>query len=226
LALLKRLGRSLHAMAEPTTSAPPRETNENTFAYNWMGYRDLQALMNKTVAVLGMGGIGVELAWRLAPFAPAAILYHKRAPYPPSVEQALRLERAGFERCVRGADVLVSLLPFSVDTRHVLGQAVFDTMPAHAVLVHAGSGGIIDEAALAAALARGRIAGAALDTFDVEPLPADSPLLALMRDAGINLLLTPHVASGTLAASRAEDFVEIQRFLRGEPLRFEIGSHN
>jgi len=224
LALLKRLGHSLRATAEPRMHAPPRRTDEDTFAYNWMGYRDLQPLQGQTVAVLGMGEIGVELARRITPFRPGALWYHKRSPYPPAVEQALGIERASFERCVREADVLLSLLPFAADAAYPLGQAAFDMMPSHAVLVHAGSGGVIDEAALTSALLQGRIAGAALDTFELEPLPSDHPLVGLARDGQTNLLLTPHIASGTIPDSRAEDFAEILRLLRGEPLRFEVTS--
>ncbi|MGI8740620.1 MAG: NAD(P)-dependent oxidoreductase [Gammaproteobacteria bacterium] len=222
LAVLRRLGRSLRAMTTSTPEAAPRMSDENSFAYNWMDYGDLQPLLGRTVAVLGMGEIGVELTSRLAAFGPAAILYHKRVPYPSAVELALGLEHASFERCVRDADVLVSLLPFTVDTKYLLGQAAFDTMPAHAVLVHAGSGGVIDEAALAATLAKQRIAGAALDNFEVEPLPLASPLLKLVRDGVANLLLTPHIASGTLPSSRAGDFAEIERFLRSERLHFDV----
>lgn len=222
LALLKRLGRSLRAIVEFTPRAPVKKTNEDTFAYNWMGYRDLQPLQGQKVAILGMGEIGVELVRRMTPFHPGALWYHKRSPYPPAVEQALKLERASFKQCVRDADVLVSLLPFTAETAHCFGQTAFDMMPSHAVLVHAGSGGVIDEAALARALLDGRIAGAALDTFEFEPLPSGHPLVNLARDGQVNLLLTPHVASGSLLDSRAEDFAEVLRFLRGEPLHFEV----
>lgn len=222
LAVLRHLGRSLRAMTEPMPPVPARKTDEDTFAYNWRGYRDLQPLLGKRVAVLGMGEIGIELIRRLAPFRPGTLWYHKRTPYPPAVEQALGLERVSFERCLRDTDVLVSLLPYAADTAHLLSATAFDMMPPHSVLVHAGSGGVIDEAALVSALSRRCIAGAALDTFEFEPLPPDHPLVELTRDSQANLLLTPHVASGSIPNSREEDFAEIVRFLRGEPLRFEV----
>jgi phosphoglycerate dehydrogenase-like enzyme len=150
------------------------------------------------------------------------VWYHKRVPYEPEVEQVLDIRGVSFGHCVREADVLVNLLPFTSDTAKCFGEAQFDAMSPQAVLVHAGSGGVIDEGALIFALARGRIAGAALDTYELEPLPPDHPLVALAREGHTNLLLTPHVASGTLASSRADDFAEVLRFLRGEPLRFEV----
>jgi phosphoglycerate dehydrogenase-like enzyme len=67
-----------------------------------------------------------------------------------------------------------------------------------------------------------KIAGAALDTYEYEPLQPTHSLVKLARDPESNLLLTPHVASASLPADRSEDFAEIVRFLRGEPLKHEV----
>ncbi|WP_206074601.1 NAD(P)-dependent oxidoreductase [Antribacter gilvus] len=88
-------------------------------------------------------------------------------------------------------DVLISLLPATDATRHALDAATLALLPPHARFVNAGRGATVDEAALLDALGSGRLAGAALDVMETEPLPADSPLW----DAP-NLILTPHVAGG------------------------------
>jgi phosphoglycerate dehydrogenase-like enzyme len=81
----------------------------------------------------------------------------------------------------------VVLTPYRPDTRHIVGAAVFDAMKRSAFLVNLARGGVVDEAALLAALQSQRIAGAALDVFQTEPLPADNPL---WRAPGV--LVTPH----------------------------------
>ncbi|MBE1874596.1 phosphoglycerate dehydrogenase [Myceligenerans sp. TRM 65318] len=88
-------------------------------------------------------------------------------------------------------DVLVSLLPAVPSTRHALDAGVLAKLPAHARFVNAGRGATVDEAALVDALRAGRLAGAALDVMETEPLPPDSPLWDCP-----NLVLTPHVAGG------------------------------
>ncbi|GAB3821052.1 phosphoglycerate dehydrogenase [Tessaracoccus terricola] len=90
-----------------------------------------------------------------------------------------------------GADVLVSILPDTPETRNALGASELEAMAEHAYFVNVGRGTTVDEDALVAALRQGSIAGAALDVTAVEPLPAESPLW----DAP-NVLLTPHAAGG------------------------------
>src|SRR5258708_418292 len=91
LAVLKHLGRSLAAANTATHGLPARRTDENTFAYNWLNYADIVGLYGKTVAILGMGEIGVELARRLKPIRLPTLLYHKPTPYPPSIQHELWL---------------------------------------------------------------------------------------------------------------------------------------
>ncbi len=88
-------------------------------------------------------------------------------------------------------DILISLLPATPETHHVLDAALLAQLPPHARFVNVGRGATVDEEALVAALREGSLAGAALDVTETEPLPADSPLW----DAP-NLILTPHVAGG------------------------------
>ncbi|HIZ34982.1 MAG TPA: hypothetical protein H9815_04325, partial [Candidatus Ruania gallistercoris] len=93
---------------------------------------------------------------------------------------------------LRRSDVVTLHAPLTAGTRHLLDADRLALMPAGGVLVNAARGGLVDERALAAALADGRLQAAALDVFATEPLPADSPL----RTAP-NLYLSPHVAAGT-----------------------------
>jgi len=222
LALLKQWKRSLHAAAAADHGREAHLTDENTFAFNWLGYTDLRSLFGKTVAIVGMGEIGVELARRLPPFRPAAVLYHKRHPFPPEVDADLGITYASWADCLERADVLISLLPYSPETEGVLNALAFSRMKSTAILVHAGSGGVIDETTLAGALHAGRLLGAALDTFEYEPLQPDNPLIPLARDPDMNLLLTPHTAVAAELAGSPGDYDEIVRFLAGETLRFEV----
>jgi lactate dehydrogenase-like 2-hydroxyacid dehydrogenase len=222
LALVKRLKRSMAAVAAATQSLSARRTDENNFAFNWMDYNDIGGLYDSTVAILGMGEIGVELARRLRPFRIGKLLYHKRTRYPRSVERELWLTYTPMLDCVKQADVLLSLLPFSAETDRSIHAGTLKLMKPSAMLVHAGSGSVIDEQALAEALRNGQIAGAALDTYEYEPLQPTHSLVTLARDANVNLLLTPHTAAASVPTDRTEDFGEVVRFLNHEPLKYEI----
>ena len=88
-----------------------------------------------------------------------------------------------------------------------------------------GSGSVIDEAALAEAIESGQLAGAALDTFEWEPIKADNPLIALAK-AGYNVLLTPHIAAGANAAAAQErmgDYTNIVNHINNRPLQYRVG---
>jgi (S)-sulfolactate dehydrogenase len=93
---------------------------------------------------------------------------------------------------LRGADVVSLHVPFTQSTRHLIDASRIATMKPDAVLINTARGGVVDEAALATALRTGKLAGAALDVFESEPLPSDSPLAGCP-----NLVLTPHIAGLT-----------------------------
>ena len=158
---------------------------------DWALRNSLEAvdLMGRRVLVMGFGRIGREVAKRCAAFGMAVMVYD---PY----VQANVIEAAGdyrsvpdFEAALPETDVLTVHMPLGADSRGLIGAAELAALPAHAFVINAARGGILDEAALHDALTSGRIAGAGLDVFDQEPPPDDHPLFALP-----NVILTPHSA--------------------------------
>jgi phosphoglycerate dehydrogenase-like enzyme len=113
--------------------------------------------------------------------------------------------------------VLTLHLPLTPQTRHLMNRDNLARMKAGSYLINTARGGLVDERALLEALQSGRLAGAALDVFEEEPVRAGHPLAALP-----NVVLTPHIAAGTrdaLATKMEAIFSNLQRFYRGEPLR-------
>jgi phosphoglycerate dehydrogenase-like enzyme len=230
LALAKRLPEAsqaiLSAGGDVERRGESRRTDEDTFAYNWSGLRGIVDLWDRTFGIWGFGEIGVDLARRLRGFVPARVLYHKRNRLPALVEADLDLAFADVDSLVAESDFLCLLLPYAPETDRLVDAAVLGRMKPGAFLVSAGSGSVIDEAALADALRAGRLAGAALDTFEWEPILPDNPLLPLAREARYNVLLTPHTGGGSVedppGLARARDYENLLRVLRGEPPRHRV----
>lgn len=202
---------------------PSRRTDENTFAYNWTRRTNVTGLWRSTVGIVGFGEIGAEVARRLRSWE-VKLLYHKRRQLPAAVADELGLTYAAEETLLQISDYVVNLLPYSASTDRWFNAARLQRMKAGAHLVSCGSGSVIDEGDLAAALQQGHLAGAALDTYEWEPLPADNPLLALAQ-AGYNLLLTPHIAAGAAARyaeERADNYTNISKHLRGQPIQYRV----
>lgn len=217
LALTKRLNDAQAiALEAENFGRESKRTDENTFAYNWSKRENIGSIFGKTIGILGLGEIGFELAKRLQNWG-VTLLYHKRQRLPESVETQYKLRYES--DLLRQSDIMVNLLPYSPETNLYLNAERLATMPSSAFLVSVGSGATIDENALAVALQSGRIAGAALDTYEYEPMPCDNPLLSLARN-GYNLILTPHIAAGTMSnlEERREAFTNILRHIRGETL--------
>ena len=219
LALLHRLP-AVQAIAEAAAHdwAERRQTDENTFAFNWSKRRDHRTLDGMTIGILGMGEIGAVLAERLSPWN-VTLLYARRRRFPIEVEETLQLGYRDNESLLAESDVVVCLLPYNDQTAGYFDQSRLAAMKRGAYLVSAGSGGVIDEPALADLIASGQLAGAALDTFAVEPIEAGNPLVTLARD-GANVILTPHVAGGAPEDPWADYrlmFTAVEDHLRGDP---------
>lgn len=167
----------------------------------------------KVLGLLGFGDIGRRTAG-LAQALGMRVLAHD-----PMLDAASPLwVQAGARRCeldelLGACDVLSLHVPLNASTRGLLDAGRLARMRPQAVLINTARGGIVDEAALAEALRAGRLAGAALDVFEHEPLPAGSPLEGVP-----NLLLTPHVAGLTHEANlRVSSLIadQVGAFLRG-----------
>lgn len=225
LALVKRLP-EVKVMIEQggNWGRPSRRTDENTFAYNWSQRTDIGGLYQKTVGILGFGEIGTELARCLRGFRPQQILYYKRHRLPEAVEVELGITYTSQEALIAQSDFLCNLLPFFPQTELSLNHTVFRQMKVGAFIVSCGSGSVIHEQDLAQALLEGRLGGAALDTYEWEPIRPDNPLLQLAHNPTMNVLLTPHTAAGALRKGQKggphEDYINLMRFLHNQPLLY------
>lgn len=150
-----------------------------------------------TLGILGMGRIGQGIARRGAHGFGMRVLYHNRSQLPAATEQALGARYVDFDTLLAQSDHLVLVLPYTKDSHHIVDAAALGKMRATATLVNIARGGIVDELALADALANGRLAGAGLDVYEGEPRVRPE-LLALN-----NVVLTPHIGSASLATRRA-----------------------
>jgi phosphoglycerate dehydrogenase-like enzyme len=159
---------------------------EQQRAHVWKPYGMAQ-LEGRTLGILGLGAIGEALATKARALG-LRVIGTRRGGEPVACAD-LVLGPDGTERLLRESDFVVVLLPLTPETRGAIAARELGWLRPTALLVDLARGGIVDEAALAEALRARKLAGAALDVFAEEPLPASSPLW----DAP-NLILTPHVA--------------------------------
>ncbi len=201
-----------------TKRAPVWTENQKSHAYERRLARP-DFFEGKTVGVLGAGSIGLEVA-RLSKAFRMRVLATRRSATSRAAGKGDVDElfpSAQTRELLGESDFVVLAVPLTSETRHVIDEAALRVMKPTAYLINVGRGGLVDETALVRALESGEIAGAGLDVFDTEPLPAESPLW----DAP-NILMTPHT-SGEVIDHRvrtARFFVEqLRRYLAGEPLR-------
>ena len=150
-----------------------------------------------TLGILGMGRIGQGIARRGALGFGMHVIYHNRSRLSPEQERPIGARYVDKRTLLKEADHLVLVLPYSAASHHAIGAAELACMKPSATLTNVARGGIVDDAALAAALRERRIAAAALDVFEGEP--AVHPELLRLP----NVVLTPHIASATVATRRA-----------------------
>jgi len=150
-----------------------------------------------TLGILGMGRIGQAIARRGAHGFAMPVLYHNRSPLPDDVAVALGARYVSRDTLLADSDHLVIVVPYSAESHHLVGAAELARMRPTSTLVNIARGGVVDDAALAAALRAGRPAAAGLDVFEGEP-SVHTELLALP-----NVVLTPHIASASLPTRRA-----------------------
>jgi phosphoglycerate dehydrogenase-like enzyme len=170
-----------------------RRLIENQRAHQWHDF-NVTLLEDRVMGVVGYGEIGREcavLGSALGMKIQALRRNPERSAGDPVLDRIFRPEE--LHLMLSGIDVLVCAAPLTRETRHLLADREFEAMKPNAIVINVGRGPVIDEAALIRALANRRIAGAALDVFEQEPLPHDSPLWGME-----NVLISPHSADHTV----------------------------
>lgn len=153
---------------------------------DWLG----PDVHHATLGILGMGRIGQAVARRAAGFD-MRVIYHNRKRLAPEIETLCAARHVGKDELLRESDYLVLLLPYSAENHHCIGAAELAAMKPTAHLINIARGGIVDDAALVECLARGGIAGAAVDVFENEP--ALHPGFLTLE----NVVLTPHIGGAS-----------------------------
>jgi D-2-hydroxyacid dehydrogenase (NADP+) len=195
LALSRRIPRSVRNQAERKWEAWPS-----------------RLLTGKTIGILGVGSIAETIGPRCKAFDMTVVGITSGTRALPGFDRMVH--RDDLIEAVRELDYLLLLTPYSSETRHIVGNSVFAAMKREAFLINHARGGVVDEAALLAALRNGQIAGAALDVFATEPLPYDHPFWTME-----NVFFTCHQSAtheGTVQANLPIILENIRRFLAGD----------
>lgn len=158
---------------------------ENQHSYRWEKDRSWQELAGKTACIVGFGAYGLEVAKRLKSFDVTVHVVnrtHKDSPY---IDFFYPLEN--LDQVLSTADIIILAIALTEETRGLIGVSQLSHMKPNSFLINAARGALLDESALTEMLQSGYLAGAALDVFDQEPLPENSPLWKLP-----NVILSPH----------------------------------
>jgi phosphoglycerate dehydrogenase-like enzyme len=205
----------VRAQRDPAAAAvfatdPPRNT------FNWARVRDIRVLGECTIGFVGFGENSGFVAKRFRDMG-VRVLYFKRTPLSAGEERALGgVTYAPLDALLAQSDFVSLHLPYNAQTERFADRAFLAAMKPGAYLINTARGGVLDEAALYDALANGHLAGAALDVYRYEPVPPNSPLLALD-----NVLWTPHISGGQpeFMLREAEDVLtNIASALAGRPI--------
>ena len=173
---------------------------------------------DKTVAVVGAGGIGKRLIRMLEGFGPRIIAVNRSGNPVEGADETYAT--SDIERVWPAADYFVALAPLTEQTRQLFGAAAFRAMPNHAVVINVGRGPLVDTDVLVDALRAGQIAGAGLDVTNPEPLPDGHPLWEMP-----NVVITPHLANPPYSVRRrigAHAAKVMEHFAAGEAIPTEV----
>ena len=185
-------------------------------AHRWGTVQPMRSIIGSTITVLGTGDIGTEFARRAKAMGAASIRGVRRTKKAADPAFDAIYTHDELDALLPDTDILVMALPSTGETKNILSAGRIALLPPTACVVNVGRGSAIDQNALVAALNGGRIAGAALDVFEEEPVPAGDPVWTAQ-----NLLLTPHI-SGQMSLGYTRDrnvalFCEdLERYGRGE----------
>ncbi|MEM0504739.1 MAG: glyoxylate reductase [Sulfolobales archaeon] len=161
----------------------------------------------KTLGIIGLGAIGRAVARRAKGFN-MRILYYDVVRYPENVQKELGVEYRELDELLMESDIITIHAPLTKETYHLINEERLKKVKRGAILINAARGPIVDTNALIKALSEGRIAGAGLDVFELEPLPQNHPLTMFK-----NVVLAPHIASATyesrfeMASKAAENLI-------------------
>ncbi|MBA61605.1 MAG: D-glycerate dehydrogenase [Planctomycetaceae bacterium] len=163
---------------------------------------------HQTVGIIGLGGIGYQIARRCAAFD-MNILYHKRTPLADNPDN-LDLTYVTLNELLEQSDFVVTICPLTEETTGLIGKEELARMKNSAVLINVARGPVVDTDALTEALQNGEIYAAGLDVTDPEPLPRDHPLLSVD-----NVTITPHLGSATIQTRRKMAEISVENLLLG-----------
>ena len=149
-------------------------------------------LARSTLGIIGLGGIGEAVARRARALG-MRVTYHSRT-RKRALEKELKITYRSLPSLLEKADFVSLHTPLTDQTRHLIGRDEFEVMKPNAILINTARGPLVNQSALYTALNRGRIAAAAIDVSDPEPIAPDDPLLKLD-----NIIITPHIASASIA---------------------------
>jgi phosphoglycerate dehydrogenase-like enzyme len=181
----------------------------------WETYRGLRELDGATLGLVGYGSIGRNVARHAANLGMKVICVRRRARQKAEFVDEV-LPSSGLDQMLAAADYVVLAAPVTPATRNMIGREQLAQMKRDAYLINVGRGSLIDEFALYEALNERKVGGAALDVFEEEPLPPDSPLWSLE-----NLLITPHTAGMTQKLWERHYTLfskNLRRYFSGQPL--------
>jgi len=158
-------------------------------------YGDLRGteIMGKTVGIIGLGKIGSAVARRLKPFGVRMVYSDVREN--PELERETGIERVAIKELLSKSDIVTLHVPYTSGTYRIISGKEIEMMRDGAFIVNTARGRVIDQGALVEALRRGKVAGAALDVFEEEPLDPGSPLASMD-----NVILTPHLGASSIEA--------------------------
>ncbi len=182
-----------------------REGRWRTWRPSFLLGRDL---FGATLGIVGLGAIGQAVARRARGFDMRLLYADPRRKT--EVERALGVEHVTFDELLAVCDFVSVHAPLTPQTRHLFDDAAFAKMKPAAVFVNTSRGAVVDEVALHRALETGRIAAAAIDVAEREPLPKSDPLLRLP-----NLIVTPHIASASVATRERMAALAVDNLLAG-----------
>jgi gluconate 2-dehydrogenase len=186
------------------------ESDMHLRAGQWKGWYLKQFLgkdvHHATLGILGFGRIGRRVARRALGFD-MTVLYHDTQPADAATERSCNAAYVSMDELLARADILTIHVPYAPSTHHVVAAPQLAKMKPGAILIHASRGGVVDDAALVAALKSGRLAGAGLDVFENEP--ALNPEFLAMQ----SVVLTPHIASSSEATRHAMAMLAAQNLV-------------